>query len=219
MNNLLQYPTSTIVDRPIPKNAFYRNANITPRMRNRFVDELQELRWLYKLAPQSLNVERGKDIEEIEIFHATLKQSDVPVELLRFIDKTMPQFIVFILQYQDRYCLFCNYKQFTTPAHDKCDIKETFASDWHTDIPSLAIQGRSLTAIYDNFVRQIAGARLERTEQTVSLEKQVQAMQQRDALLKEIARLEKAIQHEAQFNRQLEMNQRLKQLRKQLEQA
>ena len=90
MNNLLQYPTSTIVDRPIPKNAFYRNANITQRMRNRFVDELQELRWLYKLAPQSLNVERGKDIEEIEIFHATLKQSDVPTELLQFIDKTMP---------------------------------------------------------------------------------------------------------------------------------
>lgn len=218
MNNLLQYPASTIVDRPIPKNAFYRNANITPRMRNRFVDELQELRWLYKLAPQSLNVERGKDIEEIEIFHATLKQSDVPTELLQFIDKTMPQFIVFILQYQDRYCLYCNYKQFTTQAHDKCDIKETFASDWHTDIPSLAIQGRSLTAIYDNFVRQIAGTRLEQ-EPTAPLEQAVQAMQQRDALLKEIEKIEKAIQHEPQFNRQVALNQKLKQLRKQLEQA
>lgn len=218
MNNLLQYPASTIVDRPIPKNAFYRNANITQRMRNRFVDELQELRWLYKLAPQSLNVERGKDIEEIEIFHATLKQSDVPTELLQFIDKTMPQFIVFILQYQDRYCLYCNYKQFTSQAHDKCDIKETFVSDWHTDIPSLAIQGRSLTAIYDNFVRQIAGTRLEQTP-TAPLGQAVQAMQQRNALLKEIEKIEKAIQHEAQFNRQLEMNQRLKQLRKQLEQA
>lgn len=218
MNNLLQYPTSTIVDRPIPKNAFYRNANITPRMRNRFVDELQELRWLYKLAPKSLNVECGKDIEEIEIFHATLKQSDVPVELLRFIDQAMPQFIVFILQYQDRYCLYCNYKQFTTQAHDKCDIKETFASDWHTDIPSLAIQGRSLTAIYDNFVRQIAGTRLEQTS-TAPLEQAVQAMQQRDALLKEIEKIEKAIQHEPQFNRQVALNQKLKQLRKQLEQA
>lgn len=218
MNNLLQYPASTIVDRVIPKNAFYRNANITPRMRSRFVEELQELRWLYKLAPQSLNVERGKDIEEIEIFHATLKQSDVPTELLQFIDKTMPQFIVFILQYQDRYCLYCNYKQFTSQAHDKCEIKETFVTDWHTDIPSLAIQGRSLTSIYDNFVRQIAGARL-RTEQTVPLEKQVQAMQQRNALLKEIEKIEKAIQHEPQFNRQVALNQRLKQLRKQLEQA
>ena len=218
MNNLLQYPASTIVDRPIPKNAFYRNANITPRMRNRFVDELQELRWLYKLAPQSLNVERGKDIEEIEIFHATLKQSDVPVELLRFIDQVMPQFIVFILQYQDRYCLYCNYKQFTSQAHDKCDIKETFVSDWHTDIPSLAIQGRSLTAIYDNFVRQIAGTRLEQTP-TAPLEQAIQAMQQRDELLKEIEKIEKAIQHEPQFNRQVALNQKLKQLRKQLEQA
>ena len=218
MNNILQYPTSTIVDRPIPKNAFYRNANITPRMRNRFVDELQELRWLYKLAPQTLNVERGKDVEEIEIFHAMLKQSDVPTELLQFIDKTMPQFIVFILQYQDRYCLYCNYKQFTSKAHDKCDIKETFVSDWHTDIPSLAIQGRSLSAIYDNFVRQIAGTRLEQTS-TAPLEQAVQAMQQRNALLKEIEKIEKAIQHEPQFNRQVALNQRLKQLRKQLEQA
>ena len=217
MNNILQYPESTIVDRPIPKNAFYRNANITPRMRNRFVDELQELRWLYKLAPQSLNVEPGKDIEEIEIFHAMLKQSDVPIELLQFIDKTMPQFIVFILQYQDRYCLYCNYKQFTTQAHDKCDIKETFVSDWHTDIPSLAIQGRSLTVIYDNFVRQIAGTRLEQTPKA-PLEQAVQAMQQRNALLKEIEKIEKAIQHEPQFNRQMALNQKLKQLRKQLKQ-
>ena len=218
MNNILQYPASTIVDRPIPKSAFYRNANITPRMRSRFVEELQELRWLYKLAPQSLNVERGKDIEEIEIFHATLKQSDVPVELLRFIDQVMPQFIVFILQYQDRYCLYCNYKQFTTQAHDKCDIKETFVSDWHTDIPSLTIQGRSLSAIYDNFVRQVAGTRLEQTPMA-PLEQAIQTMQQRDALLKEIARLEKAIQHEPQFNRQVALNLKLKQLRKQFEKA
>ena len=217
-NNILQYPASTIVDRPIPKNAFYRNANITPRMKARFVEELQELRWLYKLSQQSLNVECGKDIEEIEIFHATLKQSDMPTELLQFIDKTMPQFIVFILQYQDRYCLYCNYKQFTSQAHDKCDIKETFASDWHTDIPSLAIQGRSLTAIYDNFVRQIAGTRLEQ-EPTAPLEQAVQTMQQRDALLKEIEKIEKAIQHEPQFNRQVALNQKLKQLRKQLKQG
>ena len=213
MNNLLQYPTSTIVDSPIPKNAFYRNANITQRMRNRFVDELQELRWLYKLAPQSLNVERGKDIEEIEIFHATLKQSDVPTELLQFIDKTMPQFIVFILQYQDRYCLYCNYKQFTSQAHDKCDIKETFVSDWHTDIPSLAIQGRSLTAIYDNFVRQIAGTRLDK--QTTLLE-DVATMQRRETITKRIAQLETMMNKEVQPHLKFELHQQILRLKNEL---
>lgn len=216
MINILSYPASTLVDRPIPKNAFYRNATITPRMKARFVEELQELRWAYKLAPQSLNVEKGKDIEEIELFHATLKQSTIPTELLQFIDKTLPQFIIFILQYQDRYCLLCNYKRFATQDHTRCDIIETFATEWSTDLPTLAIQGRSLSAIYENFIRQIAGKAL--GDPTQPLGEQVNKKQQREALLKEIERIEKAIQHEPQFNRQLELNQRLKELRKQFEQ-
>lgn len=214
MNNILQYPDSCLVDTVIPKNAFYRNANITTRMRTHFVEDLQELRWLYKLAPQTLNMERGKDIEEIEIFHATLKQSDVPTELLQFIDKTMPHFVVFILQFADRYCLLCNYKRFATQDHTRCDIIRTFTSEWHTDRPSLSIQGRNLTAIYDNFVRQIAGL----DEPSQPLGDQVAKIQQREALCKEIARLEQAISHEPQFNKQLALNQQLKQLRKQLEQ-
>ena len=210
MINILSYPASTLVDRPIPKNAFYRNATITPRMKARFVEELQELRWAYKLAPQSLNVEKGKDIEEIELFHATLKQSTIPTELLQFIDKTLPQFIIFILQYQDRYCLLCNYKRFATQDHTRCDIIETFATEWSTDLPTLAIQGRSLSAIYENFIRQIAGTRL---QTSTVLTEDVATMQVREATLKRITALEAEMNKEVQPHRKFELHQQIQKLK------
>ncbi len=212
-NNLLQYPDKTIVDQAVKKTAFYRKATITPRMRDRFVDELQELRWLYKLAPITLNVEATKEVEEIEIFHASLKQQSIPTELLRFIDTILPHSIIFILQFQDRYCLFVNYKRFATQAHDRCEIIESFFTDWTDALPGLAIQGRSLSAIYDNFVRQIAGTRLEKR---ASLLEDVATMQRREAITKRITQLETAMNKEVQPHRKFELHQQILRLKNEL---
>lgn len=209
MNNLLSYPTSCVADRTIPKAAFYRNVEVSERMRRRFIEEVQEFRWLYKLAPQTLNVEGG-DIEEIQIFLATLKKQIIPVELLQFIDKHMPQFIIFILQYQDRYCLLCNYKRFATQDHTRCDIIETFATEWSTDLPTLSIQGRSLSAIYENFIRQIAGTRL---QSTTVLTEDVATMQVREVTLKRIATLEVEMKKEVQPHRKFELHQQIQKLK------
>ena len=213
MNNILQYPASTIVDRPIPKSAFYRNANITPRMRSRFVEELQELRWLYKLAPQTLNIEGAKEIEEVQIFLAVLKQQTIPIELLRFIDTVMPQFIVFILQYQNDYCLFCNYKHYATQAHDRCEISESFATEWSSDMPDLHIYGRTTAAIYDKFIRQIAGNRL---EQAATIAEDIATMQQKETIQKRIEKLEILRSREQQPHKKFELHQQIQRLKEDL---
>ena len=213
MNNILQYPVSTIVDSVIPKNAFYRKATVTQRMKTRFVDELQELRWLYKLAPQTLNIEGAKEIEEVQIFLAVLKQKTIPIELLRFIDTVMPQFIVFILQYQNNYCLFCNYKHYATQAHDRCEISESFATEWSNDVPDLHVYGRTTAAIYDNFIRQIAGNRL---EQAASIAEDIATMQQKEAIQKRIEKLEILRSREQQPHKKFELHRQIQRLKEDL---
>ena len=212
MNNLLSYPISCVVDRAIPKTAFYRNVEVSERMRRRFIEEVQEFRWLYKLAPQTLNVEGG-DIEEVQIFLATLKRQTVPIELLQFIDKHMPQFTTFILQYGGSFCLLCNYKQFATQAHDRCDLIETFSTDWQKTAPILEIQGRTLPQIYEGFVRQIAGSRLEKT---TTLAADVSGMQNREAIERRIAQLEMLMNKEPQPHRKFEIHQQIVELKNQL---
>lgn len=70
--------------------------------------------------------------------------------------------------------------------------------------------------VYENFVRQIAGDRLS-ADNCENLQESIEREQQRQALQKQIEKLAKAIKREKQFNRQIEMNTELKNLKKKLE--
>ena len=73
MDNILNYPTSTHVDRLVPKTAFYKHLEINTRLKMRFVEDVERIQWLYKLAPSTMNVDTGKTVHEIVMFLVTLK--------------------------------------------------------------------------------------------------------------------------------------------------
>lgn len=52
----LHYPPTTFVGKPVPKNAFYRHLEVNAKMKQHFVDDVVAIKWLYKLAPSTLNV-------------------------------------------------------------------------------------------------------------------------------------------------------------------
>lgn len=83
---------------------------------------------------------------------------------------------------------------------------------------SLAISGLSLDAVYDGLVRQIARLQGESWNAAYSIAENIQRSAEREKLQKQIAALENKIRKEKQFNRQVEMNAELKQLKKNLEQ-
>lgn len=76
MDNILNYPTSTHVDRLVPKTAFYKHLEINTRLKMRFVEDVERIQWLYKLAPSTMNVDEGKAVHEIVVFLVTLKVED-----------------------------------------------------------------------------------------------------------------------------------------------
>ena len=216
IDNLLKYPSSCLVGKVIPKTTFQRHIDISANMKRHFQDDVVSITWLYKLAPTALQVQATEHMTEIEVFLAELKDPNCPSDLFTFIDKHMPQYLVFILQYQQQYRLLINYKEWADTAHTHFNITQSFCSEWLTLAQlSLPITGTELPTIYEHFVRHIAGQQLTTRG---SVREDVQNLQQRDALLKEIKRTEKAIQNEAQFNKQVQLNQKLKKLRKQLQQ-
>ena len=59
MDNILNFPNSTLVDKIVPKNAFYaRSTGVA--LRELLTREFDHIVWLYKLVPSTLNVEDGK---------------------------------------------------------------------------------------------------------------------------------------------------------------
>lgn len=214
MDNLLHYPQSTIVNRVVPKTMFYKFMEVNPRMKSRFVNDVVNITWLYKLSAGTLNVTDTEEMKEIEVFVVNLKQPDCPTDLFTFIDINMPHHIVFVLVHDDSAMLLINYKDWTDDTHTKFRIRQAFASPWMpmADL-ELTVQGQSLPRIYDNFVAQVSGIGEHKAgslEDIVALRKLIAIIEA------ELKTLEKRMRKEPQLDRQLAMNKQVRQKRKQL---
>ena len=79
----------------------------------------------------------------------------------------------------------------------------------------LTINGLNMDTVYESFVRQIAGDKLQ-TDSSESLRESVERDEKKKQLEKQITALEKKMRREKQLNRQMEMNAELKKLKKML---
>ena len=215
MDNILHYPQSTIVSRVVPKTMFYKFMEVNFRMKSRFVNDVVNIIWLYKLSASTLNVTDTEEIKEIEVFVVNLKQSDCPTDLFTFIDINMPHHIVFVLEHDNSAMLLINYKDWTDDTHTKFRIRQAFASPWMPMVDlELSVQGHSLPRIYDNFVAQVSGIGEHKAgamADIVALKKQIATAES------ELVSLQKKMRKEPQLDRQLAMNKQVKAKRKELD--
>ena len=215
MKNLLNYHKDVIVDRVVPKTMFYSFMEVNPRMKVRFVNDVEKITWLYKLSANTLNVTSSDDLVEIDVFVATLKQQDCPTDLFTFIDTNMPHHIVFILEYDNSYMILLNYKDWADNTHTKFKITKSFASLWMDDNRlSLEIQGQSLSRVYENFVSQVSGIGEHKAgamAEIVDLKKRIAAMEA------ELQNLQKKMRKEPQYDKQVKMNKQVKAKRHELD--
>ena len=200
----LKFPPTTIVGKPVPKNAFYKHLEVNAKMKQHFVDDVASINWLYKLAPSTINVEDGKLVHEIVVFSAVLKDKDCPNDVFLFIDRNMPRHVVFILEYEDRYKVLLNYKAWKDGQNSQFDIIKTFATDWLTaERLLLTLEGQTMDALYEAMAGQVSGFGTTKTEDTkriVELEGLI------DKAKREVETIQKRIRNERQLNRQMELN-------------
>lgn len=212
----LKFPPTTIVGKPVPKNAFYKHLEVNAKMKQHFVDDVVCIHWLYKLAPSTINVEDGKQVHEIVVFSAVLKDKDCPNDVFLFIDRNMPRHVVFILEYDNRYKVLLNYKAWKDGQNSQFDIIKTFATDWLTaERLLLTLEGQTMDALYEAMAGQVSGfgtTKAEDTKRIVELEGLI------DKAKREVESIQKRIRNERQLNRQMELNGAARGLKKQIAQ-
>lgn len=211
---MFNLPKTTEVNRTIPKKKFYEKAEITPALKEAFVNDIEKIVWANKLSADTLNIDSGSDIKEIEVFHVLLKNKNFNQKILEIIDKAIPYYILFILDYNGRQQIWLGYKEKTTNSNNKAKIIKYFKNEWQNDI-TLTLRGTKLDSIYENFLSDLSSdLNILPTEAT--LEERIQRTEEIDALTKKIEKLEIKLHREKQFNRQIEINKEIKNLRKQL---
>lgn len=214
---MLGLPKSTEFNRRIPKQKFYENLSVTLALKRVFIDQIKVIYWRNKIAATTMNLAAGETVTEVEIFEVRLDDPKLDVSVLRQIDKEIPYHIIFLLEYDGKYQAWTAYKEEAASGNNAFKVGTYYHTDWlqESELP-LKIDGLNIDKVYENFVRQIAGDVLQ-TDTGETLKESVERDERRKQLEKQIAVLESKMRQEKQFNRQVEINAKLKQLRNEIE--
>ena len=212
---MLGLPKSTEFNRRIPKQKFYENLTVSPALKRIFVEQIRVIWWRNKIAATTMNLAAGETVTEIEVFEVCLSAPQLDEAVLRQIDKEIPYHILFLLEYEGKYQAWTAYKEAAGSGTNAFRVGTYYHTDWMEEsaLP-LKLDGLSTDKVYENFVRQIAGDTLSQTGET--LRESVERDKRRQELQKQIAALQVKIRREKQFNRQVEMNSKVKKLKKEL---
>ena len=211
---MIDYPVSTLVGKPVPKNAFYKHLELNTRLRTRFVEDVEKIVWAAKYTPSTLNVEDGATVHEIVFFEVTVKAEDLTDEIFLTIDKMMPRHVVFVLFYGDRCRLLLNYKEWADKEKGTFSIVKTFRTSWQpSEGISLTIEGGTMDKIYESFAGQVSGFGTNNAADT----RRIIAIENEIATKQKLAEaLQKKIRKEKQFARQVEMSTEARALKREI---
>lgn len=186
---------------------------ITSSLKKAFVEQIKIIYWQNKLTSTTLNIDKGKSVLEIEVIEIKLNSKNLDEMVLSKIDKCIPYHILFLLEYEGMYQAFISYKEIE---NEKIKVNKYYHTQWleKENLPC-KIEGLNMDSVYENFVRQIAGAELNvGSEEKKNLKEDIEQAEEKKQLEKQISALQAKIRKTKQFNRKVELNNELKRLRK-----
>ena len=208
---LYKFPQQAKVDRLIPKNKFYEQGKANSKIEQLFVDQVENIRWAYKLASSTIHLQDQADLKEIQIFRVKSRVEDLDVSILSFIDKLILTPIIFEVVYQDKVKVVATYKRLNQADKTKAVIGQYYASDWLEDHDRIELPlYLKLADLYEHFIAQILPITSSEDsgddDESVSIELKLQKAQQLESLQKQLDKLKSKLRTEKQFNRKVELN-------------
>ncbi len=218
---LYKFPQQAKVDRLIPKNKFYEQGKANTKIEQLFVDQVENIRWAYKLASSTIHLQDQEDLKEIQIFRVKSRVEDLDVSILSFIDKLILTPIIFEVVYQDKVKVVATYKRLNQANKTKAVIGQYYASEWLEDHDRIELPlYLKLADLYEHFIAQILPITSSEDsgddDESVSIELKLQKAQQLESLQKQLDKLKSKLRNEKQFNRRVELNKQLQNLQLQI---
>ncbi|MCL2918284.1 DUF4391 domain-containing protein [Shewanella litorisediminis] len=214
---LISYPKKAEFGRVVPKNKIYEHSSANTKQKELFIEQVEQIVWQYKLAPETINLPAKPDVPELQIFSIQLKTPELHWDVLRCIDGAIPYPIIFELSFAGRTQVVAAYKRPHHADANRWVVTDYFATAW---LPSDSVRASmptvlNLAVLYEQILMRLFPVSA-RTHETLA------ELIERIALVKskqrEIEKIAGKLAKERQFNRRVEMNAVLRQLTNELEQ-
>jgi hypothetical protein len=212
---MFAYPKQAEVNRVVPKTKVYDYAKPNRALRNRFVSQVGEIVWKYKLSPETVNLPARQGIQEIQVFVIALKTGELNGDVLRTMDKTIPSPIFYELTFEDRVKFTAAYKRPGDSGASKSFVDAYRETGWQPVTvarPPLPV-ALDLSGLYEQMLRLHMAIRSRPGEMLMSYVERVNRIRSKEI---ECRRLEARIGREIQFNRKVELNAALRLTRAEL---
>lgn len=202
---MITFPSTAHVGRTMPKEAFYRQLNLSPELKEKFVSDVRRITMEYALSAESLRVDKCDDLLEILVLTIQLKKQEFDNRIVEAIARQNKHKLVFILAYEDQQQLaMYSGKLYKTPWLTAEEIK-------------LEARGQNIAAIWEACVEQIALIDEKPAAAELSIEERLRRQERIAKLQKDIAKLEARTRKEIQPKKKFELYQQVQALKKQLE--
>ena len=212
---LFNYPKNTIFGRVLPKRKIYEHVNPSTAVKELFVRQVEQIVWQYKLAPETVNMESSRAVPEIQIFRITLKTGALKHEVLHCIDRAIPFPILFELRYEGKTQAIAAFKRPSDSDSSKWVVSDYFESAW---LPSESLRTPlpmvfDLEALYEHLLAPLLPFPTQTGE---GLQAHVERMEQIRDKQREMAKCEARLRKEKQFNRKVDINSELRELKREV---
>ena len=211
----MMFAKRTEVNRFLAKERFYAHNAVSGAVKQALIDQVEKITIANKLSPETMNIEPGKEFNEIIVLKILLKCDKINPKLLDALDKSIRSgYVLFILEYNGQRQASISYKCPSANSKGDTVINSRWFTEWQPEI-DLQADGMGIDTIYAGLINQISGGRVA-TDCGISLQAAIDKDVQVRKLEKQILDLREKIRKEPQLKRQIEFSNQVRQLEKEV---
>ncbi len=209
MSRLYAYPKSCAFGRVVSKAKLFAAAKATASLRERYTEQISQIRWAYKLFPEGLNLAGSKAVPEIQIFTLALKTPDLDQSVLTHIDKAVAYPVIFELSFERHLKTIAAYKRPPETGHAHWVTSDYYETDW-TESDAIRTSLPVALNLAGLYTQIISGLMPYPSREGESIQDQADRISEIKTQERTCERLKSKVSKEKQFNRRVAFNQDLK---------
>lgn len=198
---MLGLPKSTELSQALPKTRIFAKFELRSAQKERFDEDIARITIVNEISQRKVPaLHPGKEVQSIYVLEIQLKRKDYDPKNIQMLSKLIPQNILFLLRFEDLVQLAIYHTKL-------------LMSDWGAE-PKIVISGLDMDAVWENIVKTVGTIEVEEGN---TLAEQIAIDDEKAKLKLQIEQLEEKSRREKQPRKKLEMFEKLKEMKKQLE--
>ena len=182
---MLDLPSTVLVNRVMPKRAFYEHLKTTVAIKEQFVQQVERIEMVASIKEASIHIPGNKDVAEIDVLALYLKGAVVPYEAIELVARSIPNKLLFVCTTGESYKLLVRRDRL-------------YETEWMpVDDANLELMGSTLGELWDSISSQVVfgstspvdlNGRLERKRRSEALRLELKQVERKRKSEKQIAK-------------------------------